>query len=309
MGAVIDGRAAEADDVALAMSARYGHFTAMQVRGGKVRGLAAHLDRLSGATRELFGQELDLDLVRASVRALGGRWTRACGCSCATPAGVRVIAVSGPPVRLAATPKRLRSVRYQRFLPHIKHTGGFPQGYLGRLAEREGYDEALLTSDDGVISEGAVTNLGCFDGDRVIWPDAPMLRGVTMRLLEGELARAGVPCERRVLRVADLTEFPAVFLANSWGGGGRGPGGRPPDRGGRGADGAGDRLLRERGLGLLLSGLLLHRWLLTGFEAVEQGRERCPVHDVAERPSRPGGPGGRGRWAAGRSAAAPSPRS
>ncbi|MFC5820785.1 MULTISPECIES: aminotransferase class IV [Nonomuraea] len=216
MGAVIDGRAAEAGDVALAMSARYGHFTAMQVRGGKVRGPAAHLDRLSGATRELFGQELDLDLVRASVRALEAvdASVRVFVCDAG---GVRVIAVSGPPVRLAATPKRLRSVRYQRFLPHIKHTGGFPQGYLGRLAEREGYDEALLTSDDGVISEGAVTNLGCFDGDRVIWPDAPMLRGVTMRLLEGELARAGVPCERRVLRVADLTEFPAVFLANSWG--------------------------------------------------------------------------------------------
>ncbi|MFG1942249.1 aminotransferase class IV [Nonomuraea sp. NPDC048826] len=216
MGAVIDGRPAEAGDVALAMSARYGHFTAMQVRGGKVRGLARHLDRLAGATRELFGQELDLDRVLASVRALEAvdASVRVFVCDAG---GVRVIAVSDAPVWPAATPKGLKSVRYQRFLPHIKHTGGFPQGYLGRLAEREGYDEALLTSDDGVISEGGITNLGCFDGDRVIWPDAPMLRGITMQVLEAELARAGVPCGRRVLRVADLPGFPLVFLTNSWG--------------------------------------------------------------------------------------------
>ncbi|MGI5269477.1 aminotransferase class IV [Nonomuraea sp. CA-218870] len=216
MDAVIDGRAAEAGDVALAVSARYGHFTAMQLRGGKVRGLRWHLERLTAATRELFGLELDLDLVLRSVRELGAvdASVRVYVCDAG---GVRVIAVSGPPVRLPTTPKGLRSVRYQRFLPHIKHTGGFPQGYLGRLAELEGYDEALLTSQDGVISEGAITNLGCFDGDRVVWPDAPMLHGVTMRVLESELARAGVPCERRVLRVADLPGFPVVFLANSWG--------------------------------------------------------------------------------------------
>jgi hypothetical protein len=32
----------------------YGHFTAMQVRGRRTRGLALHLRRLEAATKELF---------------------------------------------------------------------------------------------------------------------------------------------------------------------------------------------------------------------------------------------------------------
>ncbi|MFI7451882.1 aminotransferase class IV [Nonomuraea sp. NPDC049714] len=213
---VIDGRIADGAEVALALKARYGHFTAMQLRGGRVRGLGRHLDRLGSATRELFGQELDRDLVVDSIRALevvdAGVRVYVCEAD-----GLRVLVGSGEPVRLAATPKGLRSVRYQRFLPHIKHTGGFPQAYLRAQVRAEGFDEALLTGDDGVISEGAITNLGCFDGERVIWPDAPMLRGITMQLMEAELGRAGVPCEHRVLRTGDLPAFGAVFLTNSWG--------------------------------------------------------------------------------------------
>jgi branched-subunit amino acid aminotransferase/4-amino-4-deoxychorismate lyase len=213
---VIDGRIVGGAEVALALKARYGHFTAMQVRGGRVRGLGRHLDRLDAATRELFGQELDRDLVVDSIRALEvvDASVRVYVCEADGP---RVLAGSGEPVRLAATPKGLRSVRYQRFLPHIKHLGGFPQAYLGARVRAEGFDEALLTGDDGVISEGAITNLGCFDGERVVWPDAPMLRGITMQIMEAELGRAGVPCEHRVLRAGDLSAFGAVFLTNSWG--------------------------------------------------------------------------------------------
>jgi len=217
MGAVIDGRVAESWDVALAVTARYGHFTGMQVRGGKVRGLRFHLDRLAAANRELFGAELDLDLVRRSVRALAVTDASVRVFACDDGGRVRVIAVSGPPVEWGAAPKALKSVRYQRFLPHIKHTGGFPQGYLGRLVQLDGYDEVLLTSDDGVISEGGITNLGCFDGERLVWPDAPMLTGTAMQVLEAELVAEGARCERRTLRVADLPAFPAVFLTNSWG--------------------------------------------------------------------------------------------
>ncbi|WIX75724.1 hypothetical protein QRX50_30085 [Amycolatopsis carbonis] len=39
----------------------YSHFTAMQVRDGRVRGLDLHLTRLASSTRLLFGSELDLD--------------------------------------------------------------------------------------------------------------------------------------------------------------------------------------------------------------------------------------------------------
>lgn len=52
----------------LAGASGYGHFTAMQVRDGKVRGLDVHLDRLVASTRRLFASELDPDAVRGYVR-------------------------------------------------------------------------------------------------------------------------------------------------------------------------------------------------------------------------------------------------
>ena len=64
----IDGAPASAEawrDLALE---HYGHFTAMQVRAGRTRGLDLHLRRLDAASRELFGQPLPASLVRDRIR-------------------------------------------------------------------------------------------------------------------------------------------------------------------------------------------------------------------------------------------------
>ncbi|WP_219468602.1 aminotransferase class IV [Nonomuraea rhizosphaerae] len=214
---MIDGVLAEEPNVGLAVLARYGHFTAMQVRQGRVRGLDLHLERLDRATRELFGRPVDRRLVVDSIRTVLDRPDASVRVYVFEVEKVHVFATVAPPVEVATAPQVVRSARYQRFLPHIKHMGGFPQHYLGLEAEREGFDEVLLTTDDGVISEGSITNLGCFDGQRVIWPQAPMLHGISMRLMEAALTKAGVPYGSRVLRVADLREFEAVFLTNSHG--------------------------------------------------------------------------------------------
>ncbi|SEL85748.1 aminotransferase class IV [Nonomuraea pusilla] len=212
--AVIDGRPVGAD-ARFMLTARYGHFTAMQVRNRRVRGLDLHLARLDEANRELFGAPVDRDAVLGAVRAvLGGD---------ARDGSVRVyvvetdrphvLATLAPPAEAEQGPYRLRSVVFQRYLPHVKKAAGFAQAHLGRLVGREGYDEALLTSAHGIVSEGSITNLGCFDGERLVWPDAPMLRGITMRLLE----RVDVPQERRPLKVADLAGLGLVFVCNSRG--------------------------------------------------------------------------------------------
>ncbi|MFE3829023.1 hypothetical protein [Streptomyces sp. NPDC059092] len=54
----VDGRPATADDLRLRALDSYGHFTALQVRNGRTRGLAQQLARLDSATRELFGTGL-----------------------------------------------------------------------------------------------------------------------------------------------------------------------------------------------------------------------------------------------------------
>ena len=147
----------------------YGHFTAMQVRGGQVRGLNLHLARLEQATAELFGTSLDGARVRDYIR-------HALGAGAAADASVRVyvqrpepdqspsvLVIVRPPGGLRAE-FRLESVPYQRCVAHIKHLGDFGQGYYRQLAEQHGFDDALLTGPDGLISEGSITNIGFFDG-------------------------------------------------------------------------------------------------------------------------------------------------
>lgn len=218
----IDGAQPTADQLRYVALHGYGHFTAMQVRGGRVRGLDLHLGRLSSANRELFDVDLDGDLVRHHVRhALGD----------IADASARVVVVWSdrddapmvlvtlrPPGGLPSTPHRVLSVPYQRPLPHLKQVGGaFGQIYHGRRAERQGYTEILLTGPDGSISEGGITNVGFFDGSAILWPNAPQLAGITMRLLESRLPQAGLATRHTAVHTADLPSFSAVFVTNSHG--------------------------------------------------------------------------------------------
>lgn len=212
--AAIEGRLVGAD-VRFALEARYGHFTAMQVRARRVRGLDLHFERLEAANLELFGAALDREAVLESLRAvlvddMPDASVRVYVVESDRP---RVVATSAPPYHLSGRPQSVKPVVFQRFLPHIKKAAGFAQAHLIRQVAREGFDEALLTTGDGLISEGAITNLGGFAGGRLIWPDAPMLHGITMRLLEG----MDVPQERRPLEVSALPDLDQVFLCNSRG--------------------------------------------------------------------------------------------
>ena len=115
-----------------------------------------------------------------------------------------------------ATPQRLRSTRYQRPDAHIKHVTT-DQGHYRRQAQLDGADEALLTGDDGVVAETTMANIGFFDGAGVVWPVAPMLRGITMQLLERTLPDRGVPMRRTAVRVRDISSFEGAFLTNARG--------------------------------------------------------------------------------------------
>ena len=208
----------------------YGHFTAMQVRGGSVRGLDFHLARLDAATKELFGVGLSgervLDRVRhaladgtrdASVRvnvfSADGSTEPAAG---AEPE-ISVLVTVRPPYEMPAGPLSLCSVPYQRPFAHIKHVGGFAQGHYIKLVERRGFDEPLLVGEGGLVAEGAITNVGFIEGDAVVWPQAPMLLGTGMQVLQRELAAAGVSQRHRRVLLDDLASFDGVFVTNSRG--------------------------------------------------------------------------------------------
>ncbi|WP_030793986.1 aminotransferase class IV [Streptomyces sp. NRRL S-920] len=220
----IDGQPATAGSLLWPALVTTGHFTAMQVRGGKVRGIDLHLARLDAATRELFGRDLDGERVRGAVRHILR--------DDIDDASVRVyvhapdgepslmVTVREPvelPTGLAARAQALTSVPYQRPFAHIKHLGGFGQARHRELARAAGFDDALLTGPGGEISEGAVTNIAFFDGTRVVWPDAPHLAGVTMRLIEARLPAAGLPTSHAPVTLADLPSYSAAFVTNAWG--------------------------------------------------------------------------------------------
>src|SRR5512141_369233 len=64
----INGERARVEDLRLLVQTNYGHFSAMQVVDGCVRGLDLHLDRIEHATRELFGTAIARERIRGCLR-------------------------------------------------------------------------------------------------------------------------------------------------------------------------------------------------------------------------------------------------
>ena len=222
----LNGDPATADDLRALALTNYGHFTSMQVDDGGVRGLDLHLARLDASTRELFVCPLDGDLVRAYMRsALSGldgpvslrvnvfsrRLRRD---RMAEPAAPDVVVSVAAPRRIEATPVRIKSFRYERVLPHVKHVGTFGLFHHRRLAELDGFDDALFVDASGAVSEASIWNIGFFDGSGIVWPDAPALRGVSMQLLQKGLRERGVASDSHRVAHADIGAFRSAFLTN-----------------------------------------------------------------------------------------------
>jgi branched-subunit amino acid aminotransferase/4-amino-4-deoxychorismate lyase len=210
----IDGVPGDDNDAERVTAAKDGHFTAMQVRSGAVRGWDHHLERLDMANREMFDSPLPPDRVRELIRhALGS----------IADASVRVVAFrDGSAVRTAVTIRDpftlapgtqiLKSIAFQRPSAHLKRLNNPGHGEAIDAAVAAGFDDALLVSVDGEISEGGITNIGFWDGTHVLWPSAPALAGITWQVVEPLLpSRRG-----RVFR-SDVPSFAGVFVTNSRG--------------------------------------------------------------------------------------------
>jgi branched-subunit amino acid aminotransferase/4-amino-4-deoxychorismate lyase len=224
----INGEPASADGLCHLVQTNYGHFTAFRVEAGGVRGLDLHLDRLQHATRELFGSELDRERVRGYLRhAVAGEarelsvrvnvFARALDRErLDRPVEADVLVTVAPASAHATIPLRVKSFRYARDLPSIKHVGTFALFHHRRLARQAGYDDALFVDADGRVSEGSIWNVGFVARDGgIVWPDAPQLDGVSMQLLKTGLAQMGMPSVVRTIRLAEIGEFHAAFFTNA----------------------------------------------------------------------------------------------
>ena len=223
----INGVPASAADLRVPVASNYGHFTALRVEDGAVRGLDLHLQRLAQSTRELFGTELDAQQVRAWLRAAIGDargrlslrvnvFSRAFDRehpAASVQADVLIAVAAAPPD--IDTPLRLKSFRYARELAHVKHVGTFPLFHHRGMAQRAGFDDAVFVGADGCISEASIWNIGFWDGAQVVWPQAPQLDGVGMRLLQAGLKRNGVESVARPVHLDDLAGLRCAFLSNA----------------------------------------------------------------------------------------------
>jgi 4-amino-4-deoxychorismate lyase len=223
----LNGAPAQVEDLRALVQTNYGHFTSMQVQEGGVRGLGLHLDRLAQATHDLFGNELDRELVRAWLRQAIGIDPRPLSlrvnvfsrtldrARMNVPAKIDVLVSVGAAASAPAAPLRLKSFRYERDLAAIKHVGTFPLFHYRRLAQQAGYDDALFVGDDGRISEGSVWNIVFFDSRGAIWPDAPQLHGISLQLLQVGMARRGIANRVQAIRIEDLADVRGAFFTNS----------------------------------------------------------------------------------------------
>ncbi|MGW3009231.1 aminotransferase class IV family protein [Streptomyces sp. NPDC001219] len=199
---ILDGQPVSTDDVLPLALTGFGHFTSLRVDADRsIRGLTLHMERLVRDSAIVWGTSVDTGRVRAYIRqSLEGR---------TGPCVVRVTVYDptmdlGRPadadephlmvsVRAAGAlppePLRAKSVPFERDLPEVKHCGLFGAQYARRTAQLAGFGDALFVGRDGLVSEGGTWNVGFVDQDGdIVWPQAPVLPGVTMALLQQHAA-------------------------------------------------------------------------------------------------------------------------
>lgn len=214
----LNGNPVSADDLLPLALTNLGHFTSMRVDAdGRVRGLSRHLERLVKDCGIVWGAELDTGRVRDCVRqGLDGR-SGPCtvrvtvydpGVDLGRPADAGqphiMVSVRGAGAAFPVQPLRVQGVPYERDLPEVKHVGLFGSLYARRTAQLAGFDDALFVGRDGLVSEGSTWNVGFVDtAGTVIWPQAPVLPGVTMALLQ----------QHGEHRIADVTLTRAKAMA------------------------------------------------------------------------------------------------
>lgn len=226
--AQLNGRTATAGDLAPLAFAGFAHFTAMQVRGGRVRGLDLHLQRLRTASTELFGHALSDDRLRAHLSSaleagpsdlslVATMYSRA---GEFTTTGVRnepdVLIRTSPAASGPKGPLALAVFEHERMLPAIKHVGEIAKTYFMRKATEQGFDDAAFIDRSGRLSEASIWNLAFWDGTAVVWPEAAMLTGITMSIVRRQLHRLDIPQRVQTVSLADLPRLRGAVVMNSW---------------------------------------------------------------------------------------------
>lgn len=224
----LNGRDATVSDLTPLAFAGFAHFTAMQVRDGKVRGIDLHLARLRSASLEFFGRAMPDEQVRQFLRSAREQGPGDLSLTATmfsrngefTPTGAdddpAILVRTAPHCDGPAGPLKLATVEHERPLVSIKHVGEATKTLYLRQAVERGFDDAAFIDATGRISEATIWNLAFWDGKAVIWPEAAVLPGITMGILRRQLKRLGVPQHREAVTLERLEDFKGAVVMNSW---------------------------------------------------------------------------------------------
>jgi branched-chain amino acid aminotransferase len=214
-----------------------GVFETFRAYGDHVFRLDAHLQRaIAGATELGFSPGPQGELARAVRRTAEANLAALDGADSALRLTVSAgvidpdspfpgAPVDGPTVvvtshRLVLDPAQHRhgvralAVPLARELPHVKAVSYLVAVTAKRRARAEGADEALLTSPDGHVLEGASTNVfAVVDGALVTPPTSSgLLAGVTRAVVLEVAARRDLEVQVRPLPLAELLAAGEAFL-------------------------------------------------------------------------------------------------
>lgn len=237
----VDGRLVSAGDATVSaydVGFRNGEgvFETMRAYGAHPFRLDTHLERaVRGAGA--IGFALDhgqlrtavVTTVDANLAAMGGadsavRLTASAGRidPASTFPGTRtgqptVVVTSHPLTPGPVGPATAVTVPVVRDLPEVKATSYLTAMHARRRARDSGADEALLTTPDGTVLEGASSNLFAVIDGRLLTPDVGegLLAGVTRGVVLEAAERIGVPATLATLTTAALADADEAFLTAS----------------------------------------------------------------------------------------------
>ena len=105
---------------------------------------------------------------------------------------------------------------HERPLAAIKHVGESGKTFYLHQAIRQGFDDAAFVDSHGHLSEATIWNLVFWDGEAVIWPQAEILQGTMMSIIQRQLDRLGIPQRHEVITTERLRELSGAAVMNSW---------------------------------------------------------------------------------------------
>ncbi len=225
---LLNGQLVQSSEITNLAFSGFAHFSALQVRDRKIKGLDLHLARLRQASLTLYNRASTDTLIRSYLRSAieNSPPNHSLTITVYSPKGEftvqsmdiepAVLIRTSAPTNGPAGPLRLAAIPHERPLPETKHVGEIGKTYYLHQAVKRGFDDAVFVNNDGHLSEGSIWSLVFWDGESVIWPKARILKGTMMGIVQRQLSRLNIPQRDEIITMSRLAELQGAAVMNSW---------------------------------------------------------------------------------------------